>query len=370
MGLCKPKKFMENKELEVIMKRSILALIGTITTIVALSLLYTNMSRPLQKGHAKIYVSTRGSDTKDGTSSNNSVATLKRAHQLAAAYMKRSPIDVVVYIEPGTYYNQTVTWTTAHPKYYTKITTTNPKKQTVFDGRANRNASLGSQRSFFTFRFSGQHSNLIIENLTIRNYAEGITLSGNREDFEKGWNGSNKILNNTFDRIGSLYHEDPSKHAYAVLRLVNSRYNEIRGNKFTNIMNKKSPALLHSIYAANASSHNIIHGNHFGPQKGDPVRIRDFSNFNDIAKNTFDRAAAYGYSEWYCEKKSNSACSKGIPECPSWGNVFKNNTLTKTGVWHLYVNAKFVKSKSACQRNPPKEADNRRLRTSQNISKK
>lgn len=352
------------------MKRGTLALVGTLATIVTLSLLYTNMTRPLQKGHAKIYVSTRGSDSKDGTSSNNSVASLQRAHQLAAAYMKRSPIDIVVYIEPGVYFNQTVSWTTTHPKHYIKITTTNPKKQTVFDGRPRANATLGNLRSFFTLKAAGgQHTNLTIENLTIRNYAEGITLTGDREDFAKGWNASNKILNNTFDRIGSLYHEDPSKHAYAVLRLVNSRYNEIRGNKFTNIMNKHSQALLHSIYAASGASHNIIHENYFGPQNGDPVRIRDFSNFNDIAKNTFERTASYGYSEWYCEKKESSACSKDVPECPSWGNIFKNNTLIKTRVWHLYVNPKFSKANSACKRNPPKEADNRRLRTSGNISK-
>src|SRR5262249_17984667 len=82
-----------------------------------------------------------------------------------------------------------------------------------------------------------------------------------------------------------------------------------------------------------------IEKNRFTSVSGDTVRIRDFSNFNQVVGNRFERAGAKAaFSEWYCNSdercggaREDCVCTKfkslGIPECPSWGNEFRNNEI-------------------------------------------
>ncbi len=317
-----------------------------------------------------LYLSPKGDDGLDGQSASRSILSLKRAHQLIAAHFKKSPSNVNVLIAPGTYYNQTVVWTTAHPQYQIRIKSAVADKKPVFDGRSDGTQTLGSQRSFFIMKnFSGA-TNITLENLFIRFYAEAVGLNGDRDNEKTGFNSHNKILNMTFDKIGSRYHVDQASPGYAVLRLVNSKKNEIKGNIFSNILNKTRPELLHSIYAAHYSHENVIEGNVFKKQPGDPLRVRDFSNFNIINKNEFESAGAYAYSEWYCEKAESSACTKKDPECPSWGNVMRSNIYSGSGLFHYYVRPNFSNSNSACKTKAPAKAENKRLRTSLNVTSK
>ncbi|WP_407352131.1 hypothetical protein [Luteimonas sp. R10] len=60
---------------------------------------------------------------------------------------------------------------------------------------------------------------------------------------------------------------------------------------------------------------------------GDPIRIRDASDFNKILDNRFfDTGAGAYYSDWYCIH-DRSDCTKSTPECPSIGNEFRYNEL-------------------------------------------
>lgn len=321
-------------------------------------------------GDLTIYLSPKGNDSQDGQTAARAILTLKRAHQLVAAHFKKTPSHVNVLIAPGTYYNQTVIWTTAHPKYHIRIKSTVTDRKPVFDGRIDEKQTLGNQRSFFIMKnFSGA-TNITLENLLIRYYTEAVGLNGDRDDEKTGFNSHNKILRMTFDKIGSRYHVDQASPGYAVLRLVNSRKNEIKGNLFTNIVNKTRPELLHSIYAAHYSHENIMEGNVFKKQPGDPLRVRDFSNFNVISNNEFESAGAYAYSEWYCEKADSSACTKKDPECPSWGSSMRSNIYSGSGLFHYYVRPNFSNASSACKKNAPAKAENRRLRTSSNVTSK
>ncbi|WPU64056.1 hypothetical protein [Peredibacter starrii] len=315
-----------------------------------------------------IYLAPNGVDTQDGLTSSRPILTLKRAHDLVTAHFKKSPSNVNIQLAPGVYYNQTVTWTATNPLYQIRFFSASATNKATFDGRSSSTAASANLRSFFILKSSsGKATNLSFEHLAIRYYAEAISLNGNRDDEKTGFNSNNKILFCSFDKIGSKYHVDKNLPAYAVVRFVNSRKNEVRGNVFSNIENYSQQGLLHSIYVAHLSHENTFEGNSFRKQPGDPLRIRDYSNFNVITKNEFDSAGSYAYSEWYCEASESSDCTKKIPECPSWGSKMYSNVYRGSGLFHYYVRPNFQNSNSACKTKAPANAENRRLRTSSNV---
>lgn len=314
-----------------------------------------------------IHLSPRGDDSLDGSTATKAVLSLKRAHQIVSSHFKKTPSDVNILIAAGTYYNQTIIWTATHPQYKIRIHSSSSQKP-IFDGRGSATSSLGNQRSFFILKSSSGATNLILENLSVRFYAEAVSFNGDRDNEKSGFNSHNKILFMTFDKIGSKYHVDQNSPAYAGVRLLNSRFNEIKGNTFTNIVNHTRPELLHAIYVAHFSHENTFEGNVFRKSAGDPLRVRDFSNFNMITKNEFDSAGPYAYSEWYCEKAESNACTKTTPECPSWGSIMRSNIYRGSKLFHYYVRPNFQNSTSACKTPAPVKADSRRLRTALNVS--
>jgi hypothetical protein len=63
---------------------------------------------------------------------------------------------------------------------------------------------------------------------------------------------------------------------------------------------------------------------------GDPVRVRNFSNNNDIRGNVMTRTGEFGfYSDWYNDpsQRCSPAQHTGNQECPSWRNWFRYNSL-------------------------------------------
>jgi|GEM_PF-1492248 hypothetical protein len=350
------------------MRRKYVAVVILFLSGFVLSALYTNMDRPLVASKLNIYLSPSGNDSADGLTTKTAILSLKRAHVIAAARMKSKPTDIIVNVASGTYYNQPVVWTAVHKDFYVIIKGTSPYSRPRFDGRADSVATLGASRAFFVLNARGGMSNLTIENLSITYYAEAISFNGSREATETGYNGSNKIIYNQFDKIGSMYMQDKTP-AYAVVRFLNSRNNLVSGNTFTNIHNIAANAsLLHSLYIASYSSNNNFTGNVFRSQSGDPIRIRDFSNFNNITSNEIDRAGSVGYSEWYCEQASQSNCTKDVPECPSWGNTFTKNNLKSVAAFKIYINPTYDAKSSACKLAAPAAASGKRLRTASNVS--
>ena len=298
---------------------------------VVLSGLYMNMSRALLTPHFEVFVSPAGVDSNDGLSAKTPILTLKRANAIVLKQLQTRPTDVVVHVAPGTYYNQTVNWTAAHKDFYVIIKGTHPTSRAKFDGRLSSSETLGTQHSFFILTAKGFLTNLTLENLQVSYYTEAVSFAGNREDSQNGYNGNNKILNSIFDKIGNKYSKEKTRIGYAVVRFSNSRFNTVRGNIFSNLYNGSKNEYQHALYISSHSGYNTIAENAFRMNGGDPVRIRDFSNFNKIEKNEFNKAGAYGYSEWYCEQASESACTKEDPECPSWGNTFIGNNLKSVG---------------------------------------
>ena len=174
----------------------------------------------------------------------------------------------------------------------------------------------------------GQATNLQFIYLQIQGYRTyGLLFRGNRNDFAQGWNGDNRIYGCLLTQIGNLANTgDPG---YGGLDLVNSQGNEIRNNHFVNVENAPASAgLMHAVYLAHGSSNNDISANRFVDISGDPIRVRDGSNANQVIDNVFERAGTVAFiSDWWCDMDANPNCTKPTGECPSWQNIFRDNEL-------------------------------------------
>lgn len=261
----------------------------------------------LQAHSLVVHVSPDGSDANDG-SETRPVLTLERVHRVIA---ERQPNEnVEVRFAAGFYRSQTVVWTYTMPNHRIRFV----GDRSIFDGER-------KGLSFFRLHgASGQPTNLSFEGLTITRYVVAIAFVGERGNVD-GHNGRNSIINNQFLDVGGTGY-DPMGYSTAVVALVNSRDNIVRGNIFRGMIGIRCEHL-HAIYLAHGSSRNILESNHFEDGCGDAVRIRDRSNDNIVRNNIFTKVGDRGaVSEWFC---SRSSCKR--LECPSYGNVVENNNL-------------------------------------------
>jgi hypothetical protein len=260
-----------------------------------------------------LYMAANGSDAYDGRSPSSPIATLARAQKIIEAL---PPQDITINIAPGHYARQSVVWAYTMPRHAIRFVGAGDGR-TVFDGE---------RKGLTLFRLRGDKgaaTNLHFRGLTITNYVTAITLNGDRERPHL-FNSSNSIVSNEFVNVGGIG-SDPVGYSTAVVRLVNSDQNTIRGNLFRGMTGTRCE-LLHAIYLAHSSSKNVVADNTFEDGCGDPIRIRDASNDNIITGNRFnrvgDRAAV---SEWHCAGRAK--CTKKAPECPSAGNVLSENAV-------------------------------------------
>ncbi|MCK1793689.1 hypothetical protein [Pseudomonas violetae] len=173
---------------------------------------------------------------------------------------------------------------------------------------------------------NGSGSTVSISKLRITNYVTAISIEGDRENLDK-FNSGNKISDMRFENIGQ--NSPDASPSTAVIRLVNSRANEILNNVFLNIRNVKDCNLLHSIYLAHHSSDNSIKNNSFANFCGSPIRVRDDSNRNIAKLNSFVNIQNKRLmDQWFCDKNIREDCTKKQPEQDSHSNIFKMNEIS------------------------------------------
>lgn len=274
-------------------------------------------------GTLELFLAPDGSDANNGLSLAAPILTVARAQEIIGA--EGHPGDVRIRIAPGRYHGQTVVWTYARAGRRIVFEALDPEAPLpVFDGCSKAGECSGG--TWFRLNFSaGRHTNLEFRHLRFENYQTAISFNGNRNS-ENGFNGGNVIYGCSFYRIGNVFNPELAPST-AVIRLVNSRENIIENNDFVDAINVTGGVLLHAVYVAHLSGGNFILQNRFIDHSGDAVRVRDFSNDNVILDNIFLRAGADGYSEWYCDQDVRDDCTKPTPECPSWGNEFRDNRL-------------------------------------------
>lgn len=312
-----------------------------------------------------LYLAPNGDDGRDGRTEATAIKTLDRAHELlSAAKVDR---DVEVRVKLGTYYAQKVSWSYTHPDHTISFVRwpADSEERPLFDGCTSASGSCPGGTWFVLKHSAGEETNLVFHYIHVRNYGTAISLNGAR-NAEATSNGSNRIFGCYFENIGNVFNSNLNPSTAAV-RLVNSDDNEIINNHFVNVVNTRSGALIHSIYAAHMSDRNQILRNRFKSSTGDPVRLRDFSNDNVIEDNRFIKVGtSAGYTDWYCDHEVRDDCTKPDPECPSWGNQFRDNLLDGNWTCGTLKTFEYFQDATTTGCAPP-NASARRLRTSGNV---
>jgi len=295
-----------------------------------------------------IYLSPDGNDDNSGRESSP-LATLGEVQNRVKERMPNNDVIVRVFGDRGVYVNQTVVWV-----YY------NPDHKLIFESYPdNTYAHFEASEEnppkvpFFEFRSANaEQTNLVFRRLKISNYvSRGIYILGYKNSAEYGWNGRNIIENCIFSHIGNS--RMPERHfVYGAVTFVNSRDNIIRNCRIEGcananvelsadnrqnycpsavVENPDSNLAINCIYIAHYSSRNKIMNNEFKNNKGDCIRLRDFSCENVISGNFFIRSGWNAVcSTWHCDFLSG-ICTKPTPECSSWENVFCDNIIY--GTW-------------------------------------
>lgn len=284
---------------------------------------------PATFSHYTLFLDPNGNDTQDGKSVHTPIKSLAQAQKLL--YLAKPESNVQININPGSYYDQRVDWTFTRSNYYLTITQTpGTKGVPVFDGCPQEGLTIPNAKclggTFFSLSGStGSATNLIIKHLQIQNYGAGIALLGNSKRRNYG-NSNNTIENCLFYNIGNNFNPKLPFGMYAV-QLLNSKKNILKKNTFKNIINTHNEAWLHGIYISTYSSQNRVTDNRFENISGDPIRIRNNSNDNQISGNLFSKSGMFAsISEWYCRKDEHEKCENS--ECPSWNNHVMNNSYS------------------------------------------
>lgn len=279
------------------------------------------VSIQVQAATFKIYMNPNGNDSFSGTSQAQAVKTLGRVQAILQAVDPAGPVEV--HIVPGTYYGQSVNWTYTNGQTITFTSLDFGTTRPVFDGQ-------GTSGTWFNFRSGkGEESKLHFRYIGVQRYITGISFTGDRENELTGWNGGNRLYGMHFAHIGGAWSQ-ASSYSTAAVHFVNSRNNQVINSHFVNIENTPELAgAIHALYLAHYASGNIIERNKFTRINGDPIKVRDSSNGNYVTNNTFYRTGGLAYyQDWFCDS-SRSDCTKLTPECPSFNNVFSDNTLQR-----------------------------------------
>ena len=263
----------------------------------------------------EIYMSPDGHPNNSGLNINEPVRTLQNAQNILLTHDPQESVEIL--IAPGEYKNQSVDWTydNGYTIEFVSLVRDNQNRP-VFK----RDLATGNTRATSWFEMSiaeGSNTNIIFNNIEVQNYTSAIAFIGNRDDIARGWNGNNHIKNMVFRNIGDKYSPGTG---YRAITFQNSNGGSVTNSKFINIENgPETVRLIHAIYLAHGARNIIIADNEFERVSGEPVRVRNESNYNIITRNKIDNSGQSGfYSDYY---------SRNANECPSWGNEFILNTV-------------------------------------------
>ena len=282
----------------------------------------------------RIYVSPVGGDDTAGGGESTPVRTLAKALQ---AYDKTcNSRSTRIVLAPGNYGSESLILRRIPCPLLISSTAGNA----IFTGQG--------EGTWLTVATPGAGQiELTISGVEINNYQSAISINGNRNDAE-GWIGGVRILNSHFVRIGTFRADQ--QPATAAIRLVNARSILIEGNTFQTIRNLTHCGGMHAIYIAHYSSNNRIVGNTFVDGCGETIKVRDSSNNNAIERNIFAQQEGSAlFLDSYCDSASGGECTKTEPECPSWNNAFRDNTINGP---RPASNKKFVGARRAARKLP------------------
>jgi hypothetical protein len=283
----------------------------------------------------RVYLDPSGDDANSGRSRDEPIRSLARAEEILTSIRPRT--DVEVRIAQGTYVTPPTTWTFFVPNHTVTFLPVDYEVGGGIDSFAGRPVFRGNGESgfWFTARLPRGHpgldTRLRFYYLQVDEYDRGgimlnggtTVVDGRRRPAGEGLN-NNTVVGMYFTRLGSQWAADYD--GYGGVDLVNSSRNLVQHNHFVGLENKESGQdLIHGVYLAHHSNENVVQGNRFEEVSGDPVRVRNDSNRNQITGNEFRRTGQTAqFSEWFCD--TPCAERNGLDrECASHGNVFAEN---------------------------------------------
>jgi hypothetical protein len=303
-----------------------------------------------------VYMDPAGSDANDGLSPATPVVTLVRVQQVLVA--AKPATDVEVRIKQGTYQAPPMhNWRFYVPGHTISFMPVDYEYGEGRDGIAglpmfrNRRNSNGSYPDGVWLQprlpsdpadplYGGGTSGLRFYYLQVEYYSNGaISIHGNSErdvsderydpplhvQGSAGLNG-NTVFGMVFKHLGSKW--TGGHFGYGAIVLTNSSNNVINNNHFVNLENVSPyPNHIHGLYVTHFSSSNQVLNNAFSYITGDPVKVRNMSNFNTIEYNRFDRTGRIShYRGEFCDRAC--AVANNIDrQCASYHNRFFNNDL-------------------------------------------
>lgn len=306
-------------------------------------------------GNITIYLapaSKGGSDTRhSGLTPASPILSLTHAQRLLQLIQPTG--NVTIRIKQGTYVANAITWSFYVPGHTVSFMPVNysgghrpPGGDPVFADPRTRNGTHVGQTWFTAVLppapsplHHGGNTGLRFYYLAIEDYTQAISFnglgghSGHNKTFyiqeNAGLNG-NDVSGMTFYDIGDLYAPVPPPGAgYGVILFTNSSHDSIYNNTFDNIRNSGDHDELHGLYITHFSSHNTVDKNLFEETNGEPVKVRDRSNYNNVSSNRFDHTGGVAaYLDDFCDGNCvRTADTKKYRECASYGNRFEFNRI-------------------------------------------
>jgi hypothetical protein len=287
----------------------------------------------------RLYLSPAGSDKNSGRTLEDALASLSGVQEALKA--DPPPGDVEVRIALGTYVAAQTTWHFYIPGHFISFMPVDYEYGDGVEGVAGRPVFRSNGRSgwWFSARLPSGHpggrTNLRFYYLKVERYSSGgLAISGGtainrlgvRVPSGAGANG-NTVIGMMFRQLGSRH--SAAGFGYGAVDLVNSSDNRIEYNHFRRLENTgRTTGLIHGVYLAHWSKRNLVTKNRFSYISGGAIHARNDSNDNEIFANKFERSGtAAAYYDWFCD----SACVRDNPnqarECPSHGNIFRNNDI-------------------------------------------
>jgi hypothetical protein len=275
-----------------------------------------------------LYVSPAGNDSNSGTSTASPLASLAGAQSKIVIPMTK---DYRIYVRGGTYHGHATRWWKTNANRRIHILAF-PGETPIFDGNLSGETKSRRARFFDLDPVTGSPvTNITLSGLSVRNYVHhGIRLGTT-----KGVpNTCNRILGNQVDNIGDAWGEchdvgsgnvinatgcvglpNPTNNAdiaagdlscecapgtclckgYGALDLVSSSKNVLSRNVSRDLINHADTrGLIHGVYAAHASTDNLIQENYIRNCRGTPIKFRDASSNNHVIAN-YVESSGEGY---------------------------------------------------------------------------
>lgn len=286
-----------------------------------------------------IYLAPDGNDTTGTGSSSSPFKTLNKANSYLATYFQTNPYrDVDVRLKAGVYLNARVGWTFALASpYRTRIgpdvgVTSKPILTGCTVYPPTDVATQCASSTATAIQLAG--SRVSVENLMFYRYWKALATTSTSSN--------HRMVHNLIHYVGNYWM--PSLPIGETAIGLNGTNHLVQGNYVRMLRNwgttngNPSGLYLHAVYL-NQGDNNEVANNTFALVEGDPIKFRNYANFNNVHHNLFYRTGS----------RTIILDSHDSGECASWGNEARDNsyedlyngalTTTVEGFWYILPGA-------------------------------